>query len=126
MILITDGFTSISANADPIDELQSQRPRSATGARVTLEFSRDTALPPGQPVRVRYDFAGDGMAREVVATPLPTRTLTRWGHAAIFSYRLSHWIAPAALEQFAPNVRYRTEAAQKPRHDHFKQSSVTG
>ena len=126
MIEITDGFTSISTGADSIDGGSRHRPRSATGARVTLEFSREVALPPGQPVRVRYDFSGDGTVREAVAIAKPTRTIARWGRAVVFHYRLSHWIAPGALDHFAGNVRYRTETAEKPRNDLSKQSLVAG
>ena len=105
MIDITDRFTSISAGVDPVGEppwrgkgdSREQRERPPTGARVTLEFSRDEALPPGQPVRVRYRFGSEQIARETVGIAVPTHTTARWGRAVVFHYRLSHWIAPGAL-----------------------------
>ena len=119
MIEITDGFTSITMRADAVTPSSwsmagsspSQRvPRAATGARVTVEFCRDTPLPEGQPVRVRYDFADDGSVREGTGMAQSTRRVVRWGASVVYHYRLSHWIAPAALTQFAAgNVRQRTE-----------------
>jgi hypothetical protein len=112
MIDISDGFTSISAGSDSIENLvlDACRVRSPTGARVTLEFRRDRALAPAQLVRVRYDFAGDGSMREATGIAEPIETVVRWGRAVAYRYRLSYWIAPAALQEFVPdNVRYRTE-----------------
>jgi hypothetical protein len=114
MIEITDGFTSITAGSDaiaapPWPDAADSRPqykRAPTGARVTLEFSRDAPLPPGQPVRVRYEFGDGGALREVVGIAKPTHVEVRWGRALIFHYRLSHWIAPNALVPVAAgNVR---------------------
>ena len=115
MIEITESFTSITAGMDPVGEPpwrgrgDSREPRGhpPTGARVTLEFSRDEALPPGQPVRVRYQFGSDQTVRETVGIALPTHTTVRWGRAVVFHYRLSHWLAPGALMMpiAAGNVR---------------------
>jgi len=115
MIEITEVFTSITAGVDPVGEPpwrgkgDSREPsrHPPTGARVTLEFSRDEALPPGQPVRVRYQFGGDQTMRETVGIAVPTHTTVRWGRAVVFHYRLSHWIAPGALMMpiAADNVR---------------------
>lgn len=110
MIEITDGFTSISAGSDSIEGVAQRfarasggacAPRSATGARVTVEFRREISLAPAQVVRVRYDFAGDGNVREGTGIAKPVRTDVRCGRAVLYYYRLSHWIAPAALMKFA-------------------------
>jgi hypothetical protein len=116
---ITDGFTSICAGTDSIENIaqgistvpgSACASRSPTGARVTLEFRRETALAPAQLVRARYDFAGDGTFREGTGIAKPTQTVVRLGHAVVYHYRMSYWIAPAALMEFMPgNVRYRTE-----------------
>ena len=109
MIEITQGFTSITAGSDlvlppcsPAGDARTQTRRAPTGARVTLEFSRDASLPLDQPVRVRYEF-GDGILREAVGIARPTHLQERRGHADVYHYRLSHWIA-------AGNVRQRTDA----------------
>lgn len=67
--------------------------RATSGARVTLEFSRSVPLSPGQTVRLRYDFAGDGRLREFSGIAQLTHTVARRGHLVVFHYRLSHWIA---------------------------------
>jgi hypothetical protein len=132
MIDITDGFTSITAGADAIasspradaGEVQNQSMRSPTGVRVTLKFGRSAALPPDQPVRVQYEFGDEGRLREAVGIATPTFVEARWVHAVVYHYRLSHWIAPGALMATVPgNVRQRTEAVRRPRHD-SAQSSV--
>ena len=108
MIEIFEGFTSISAGADPIPPPEGAR--APTGARVSLEFCRDEALPPGATVRAQYEFAGDGCQRVAVGVPTATRTDSGQGRKAVFHYRISHWIAPHALMPTATrNVRYRTE-----------------
>lgn len=119
MIEISDGFTSISAGFDSIDDasvnpshdVRSERlARPPTGARVTLDFRRQRALAPGQMVTVRYDFAGDGTLREGTGVAVAVQTLVRLGHAVLHHYRVSYWIPPAALGEFVlGNVRYRTE-----------------
>ena len=117
MIDITNGFTSITAGADSIsapfwrDTADSGTPRrhDPTGVRVTLEFSRDSALPPDQPVRVRYEFGSDGFLREVVGVAVPTHSVVRWNRAVVYHYRLTHWIA-------AGNLRQRTEDGEERRH----------
>jgi hypothetical protein len=124
MIEITEGFTSIATAADAVTPAswsmagssRSRRvTRAATGARVTVEFCRDTPLPEGKPVRVRYDFADDGSVREGTGMAQSTRSEVRWGKSVVYHYRLSHWIEPAALTQFAAgNVRQRTEQRVDP------------
>jgi len=133
MIHITDGFTSITVGTDPIaapmapaaDDARSRCRHAPTGVRVTLTFSRDTALPPDQPVTVQYEF-GDGAMRQAVGIPLPTHVETKWRRGVIFHYRLSYWIPPQALSGIAAgNVRQRTEEAREHRHDFSDRSSVT-
>src|SRR6187200_1966857 len=112
MIEITDGLTSITAGADSIaapswphaGDARTQRRRAPTGVRVTLEFSRASALPIDQPVRVRYEFGERGMLREAVGIAKSTHVEVRSGRANVYHYRLSHWIAPAALSIAASNV----------------------
>ena len=106
MIDISERITRVTTNSDPITP---PRPRAAgrsqvaditrapTGARVTLEFSRSVPLSPGQQVRVRYDFTGDGHFLDCVGVPQHTYFVARRGHVVVFHYRLSHWITPAAL-----------------------------
>ena len=134
MIEITEGFTSITAGADSIapppwpDPGDSRPPgrRAPTGVRVTLEFSRAAALPPNQPVTVRYQFGDGGIWREVVGIAKATYVDVCWGRAVVYHYRLSHWIAAAELiTPAASNVRYRTEVAKRLRHDSGQRSSVT-
>jgi hypothetical protein len=126
MIEITNGFTSITAGADAIasppwtdaGETRTPPPRVPTGVRVTLEFNREAALPPDQPVRVRYQFGSDGGMREAVGIAKSTFVEVRWVRAVVYHYRLSHWIPADALAAAAPgNVRKRTEAAKRARHD---------
>jgi hypothetical protein len=112
MLEISDGFTSISAGSDCIENAlpQASSERSPTGARVTLEFRCKKSLAPAQLVRVRYDFAGDGALREGTGIARQTQAVVRWRQAVVYHYRLSYWIPPGALLDFVPgNVRYRTE-----------------
>ena len=119
MIEITSGFTSISAGYDCCQSLAADYSRASgepapvrrpTGARITVDFRRLTALEPGQMLRVRYDFAGDGRQREGTGIATAPRTEVRRGHAVVYHYRVSFWIPPTALMNFIPgNVRYRTE-----------------
>ncbi len=127
MIEITDRFTSITAGTDSIaapmwpdaGSSRKQARRAPTGARVTLEFSLDQALPPDQPVRVRYEFGDDGIRREAVGIARMTHENERWGRAVVYHYRLSHWIPPDEIrkEMSAGNVRQRTEEMEKPREN---------
>ena len=94
MMEITEGFTSISAGSDNIE---GSARRSPTGARIVVEFRSGESLAAGQPVTVRYDFAGDGTLREGMGIARPTRTVVRWGRAVQYHYRVSYWIAPSAL-----------------------------
>ena len=116
MIEITDGFTSISAGADRIENLEqayalpsaaAAAPRRPTGARVTVEFSRTSSLSPTQVVTVRYDFAADGNVRELTGIPKAIRTVVQHGHAVRYHYRLSHWIAASALMMVPGEPRRR-------------------
>ncbi len=95
MIEIDAGFTSICAGADPIPHVSGTR--APTGARITLEFRRDRALPAGETVRAHYEFAADGRVRTATGIPIATRSDTRGGRKIAFYYRLSHWIEPSAL-----------------------------
>jgi hypothetical protein len=119
MIEITDGFTSISAGADSIENpMQAYAPSSAatrasrrpTGARVTVEFYRTSSLLPTQAVTVRYDFAADGIVRELAGMPKPIRTVVRHGRPVCYHYRLSHWITATALMDFSAAARGRRVA----------------
>jgi hypothetical protein len=112
LIEIKDGFTGIAIGSDVIkaqlrDPLTSKR--MATGARVTLGFSRRVALPPGTMVSLRYDLAENGCEREVQGVPQMSHTVME-GEQVFYHYRLVYWLAPHALMKFLPpNVRQRTE-----------------
>jgi len=95
MIEITHGFTKISAGSDPISPETVARP--PTGARVTVDFCRETALPCGQAVRAHYEFASDGVLRTATGIAVPTRVAVHWDRPVTFHYRVSHWIEPAAV-----------------------------
>lgn len=95
MIEITEGLTSVSVRPDEFFPAQRKRPH--TGARVSVEFSRASALEPGQCVCVRYDFSGNGHVRSAIGSPQLTRVEVRWGCAVLFNYRLTHWIEPRDL-----------------------------
>jgi hypothetical protein len=75
-----------------------------------VEFSRTSSLSPTQVVTVRYDFAADGNVRELTGIPQPIRTVVRYGRAVGYHYRLSHWIAAAALMDIPGGARRRTVA----------------
>ncbi len=81
MIEITDGFTSISAGADSIEDPmqthaplldETRTPRRPTGARVTVEFYRTSSLSPTQAVTVRHGFAADGICGNLPASQNPS------------------------------------------------------
>lgn len=99
MVEISGEFTSISAGSDSMEV--SAQTRAPTGARVTLEFSLTASLAPAQLVRLRYDFADDGNVRECTGIAKPLRTVARWGRGVLYYYRVSHWIDPSALMDFA-------------------------
>ena len=61
MIEITQGFTSIRAGSDRV--LPGKGLRRATGARVTVDFCRESSLAAGQTVRAHYELSGDGQLR---------------------------------------------------------------
>jgi len=113
MIEITDGFTLISAGADPIETRMdgigraaghlSGTARTATGVRVVLEFCHELSLPLDQPVTVRYDFAGDGKLREGRGIARPIRTAMSWGRIVRYHYRVSYWIAPSEVGDYVAN-----------------------
>jgi hypothetical protein len=100
MIEIADGFTRISAGSDLISPPLARGAPRTTGARITVDFSREAALAPGQIVRARYDFADNGQLRAVTGPALPTHTVVRSGRAVVFHYRISHWIDAATLMRF--------------------------
>jgi|SRR5688572_4805209 len=105
MIEISERITRVTMSSDsiprswPLDATQSRLPtagRAPTGSRVTLEFSRLAPLPPGEAVRVRYDFAGDGQLVDCVGVAQRTHVVARHGQLVAFHYRLSHWISGSA------------------------------
>lgn len=126
MIEITDELTSVSAGTSEIPwstgdaaaaAHAKRAARAPTGARVTVEFQRNAALPPDSLVRVRYEFES-GRMRELIGLPQPTRTVVRQGHGVVHHYRLSQWISPAALLKFTTaTVRYRTEGLESALQD---------
>ena len=107
MIEITEGFTSVGAGSESIATDYPGEPgipvarRAPTGARVTAEFGRRSPLAPGELVRVRYDFAGDGGMREGVGIAIPTRPVVRCGRAVVFCYRVSYWIKASDIMRYA-------------------------
>ena len=135
MIEITNGFTSICTGTDSLvpafgemaAAISGRRlERPPTGARVTLDFCRESPLPPGAQVRVRYDFGGDGL-REAVGTARPIRAVSRRGQSVVYHYRLSHWITPAAVMQFVGfNVRQRTDEREAAPQDPGLQIRASG
>lgn len=94
MIEIINEFTAIWTGSDPIS---SPGDRYPTGARVTLEFCRETALAPGETVCARYEFGGDGQMRTATGVAQHTHSVSRSGRAPVFHYRISHWIRPGAF-----------------------------
>ena len=121
MIEITDGFTSISAGADSLEALvqgyasssgKSCPPRRPTGARVTVEFRRESSLSPKQAVTVRYAFVAEGRVRQLTGIPTPVRTVVRQGRAVVYCYRMSHWIAASELTDLPVVERPRRDARQ--------------
>jgi hypothetical protein len=110
MIGITHGITSVSAGHDrlagPDWEVPHALSRTPTGARVTVEFSRETSLLPGQVVCVRYAFAGDGRLREGVGIATATRTVVRSRRIVVYHYRMSYWIPRSALMTFVADVAH--------------------
>lgn len=115
MIDIADGITSIEVGPDEIPHLvenalvnsasQEHPPafRHPTGARVTVEFARNTLIPPKSEVRLYYDIAENGGLRVIVGVPLLTHTTVRQGYRGLaYCYRLSHWIAATSVMWFIP------------------------
>jgi len=108
MIEISERITRVTTSSDPIPPptprvaARSQVAtvaRAPSGARVTVEFSRSVPLSPGQQVRVRYDFTGEGHYMDCVGIPQHTYVVARRGHLVVFHYRLSHWITPSTLSR---------------------------
>ena len=108
MIEISERITRVTTSSDVISpsrpELAARSQvangaRAPTGARVTLEFSRSVPLSPGQQVRLRYDFTGNGHFLDCVGIPQHTYVVARRGHLVVFHYRLSHWVTPSALSR---------------------------
>ena len=119
MIEISERITRVTTSSDPISRMGpefaggSQLPngaRAPTGARVTLEFTRSTPLSPGQEVRLRYDFAGDGRLLDCVGIAQPTHIVARHGHLVAYHYRLSHWITPSMLSRRSAGAAEATQA----------------
>jgi hypothetical protein len=113
VIDVTDGFTSIEVASDvvphfdmngyiPQPRAPSAERRAATGARVTIAFSRRVPLPPDIDIRVRYDIAENGGLREMLGVPRFTHTSARDAKDATYHYRLSHWIPAALVMHFVP------------------------
>jgi hypothetical protein len=111
VIDVTEGFTSIEVASDGFPHFtasgyvtmplrQSGERRVATGARVTVAFSRRAPLPPHTPVRVCYDIAENGGLREILGVPHLTHTTSPHGAGTAYHYRLSHWIPAPSVMQF--------------------------
>ena len=90
MIEIAERITRVTTSSNSHSALR------AAGVRVTLEFSRSVPLSPGQEVRWRYDFTGDGHFLDCVGIPQPTHIVARRGQLVVFHYRLSHWVTKRA------------------------------
>lgn len=99
LYLIEPGTFSITALeqdivlAEPVVVPSTQwRPecRTATGARVLVEFFLSAELPIRTEIHLMYDFASNGSWRECVGIP----ELSHVTHKATttFHYRMSHWI----------------------------------
>ena len=105
MIDITAGITRVTASTDSIvvpfspdaDRVPTPSGHAPTGVRITVEFSREAALQPGQPVRVRYALSDRAGLREGVGIAIQTCVAVRWGRAVVYHYRWSHWIAAREL-----------------------------
>lgn len=115
MIDIADGITSIEVGPDEIPHLVAnalvnsashEHPpafRHPTGARVTVEFSRSTPIPPNSEVRLYYDIAENDGLRVIVGVPLLIHTTVRPGWSGlVYRYRLSPWIAATSVLWFIP------------------------
>jgi hypothetical protein len=107
VIDVIDGFTSIevSSNQFPyfnVNGYVAAVRRAATGARVTVAFSRNAPLPPQTDIRVRYDIAENGGLREILGIPKLTHTTAPHDAGAAYHYRLSHWITAPLVMQFLP------------------------
>jgi hypothetical protein len=74
--------------------------RTSTGARVTVEWSWSSPLPPNADMRVHYDIASNGGLREIVGIPQLTHITARHDESASFHYRLSHWIPALSIMRF--------------------------
>ena len=114
VIDVTDGVTSIEVSPDGIlfmtqgsagilPQERSLHHRHATGARVTVEFSRPAPVPPNSPLRVYYDIAENGGLREIVGIPQLTHTTAcQVSSGRLYHYRLSYWIAAPSVMRFIP------------------------
>ena len=111
VIAVTDGFTSIEVASDRFPHFDangyvaiSREPlaesRPATGARVTVEFSRRAPLPRDTDIRVRFDIAENGGLREILGIPQLTHITARQSNGALYHYRLSHWIPAPSVMRF--------------------------
>ena len=114
MIDVADGVTSIEVSPEEIPfmvngflrtspQARSSKHRLATGARVTVEFTRSAPVPPDTEVCVYYDIAENGGLREIAGIPQLTHTTARQGRPSrSYHYRLSYWIAAPAIMRFIP------------------------
>jgi hypothetical protein len=107
MIDISDGFTHIEVQPEPIPIAGSDSngedkvaPAIPTGARVILEFVREAPIPPNRAIRALYDIAGNGALREALGTPQLTHTKSNPSGAVSYYYRLSYWIPARWIMRF--------------------------
>ena len=68
-----------------------------TGARVTVTFDLPAPVPRDCAVRIRYEIAECGEARDMVGVPQLTHTTVRSGDSS-YHYRMSHWLAGSILQ----------------------------
>jgi hypothetical protein len=111
MIDISDGFTHIEVQPEPITmagsyskaEKKAEPAGSAipTGARVILEFVREAPIPPNRVIRAFYDIAGNGALREALGTPELTHTKPNLSGGVSYYYRLSYWIPARWIMRFS-------------------------
>jgi hypothetical protein len=110
MIDISDGFTHIEVQPEPIpmaatyangeNKVETVAPASPTGARVILEFVREAPIPPNRVIRAFYDIAGNGALREALGTPELTHTKPNSNGGVSYYYRLSYWIPARWIMRF--------------------------
>jgi hypothetical protein len=102
MLEVSAGISAITIAADALsgqwrDPLTSMR--VPTGAQVKVSFQRRLQLPPHQPVRIRYDLAGNGSVREAHGVPRHEDTIMV-GADVFYLYSLTYWVPPHAVMKF--------------------------